>query len=308
MLHAIIYSIICFLGVICGGIARSEQLPIVLVNGIMACDKDMKPLEDQIHKALPDVYVKSVRIMKGKWTSWKNMYEQGKDLCRSIQSDPKLKDGFIFVAHSQGGLLARYYVERHNNPKCEVLITLGSPHEGTFGLPGTLDDRLRFLNPFENLARFLLYRKFMQNHVSCAQYYHNTLHVDQYLKKCNFLPYLNNEKAHEFSEHYKANMLSLRHFVMVNSTAETIVEPACSCHFGFYKDGSKKEEQSIVETRGYQEDSLGLRTLHESGRLHVLWCNCKHTDYQEDEENFQRNVLPFLKDEEEDLEELFCCD
>jgi palmitoyl-protein thioesterase len=299
MLHAIIYSLICFFTVIAGGIARSEQLPIVLVNGIMADDKDMKPLEEQIHKALPNAYVKSVHILKGKWTSWKNMYEQGEDLCHDIKADPKLKDGFIFIAHSQGGLLARYYVQQFNNPKCETLITLGSPHQGTFGLPGKIDERLKFLNYFENAARWFLYRSFMQNHVSCAQYYHNTLHVDQYLNRCNFLPYLNNSKPHDLSEHYKANIVALKHFVMVNSTAEAIVEPACSCHFGFYKDSSKEIEENLIETSCYKEDSLGLKTLDDAGKLYLLWCNCAHTDYQEDGDCFKRCILPFLKNEED---------
>jgi palmitoyl-protein thioesterase len=291
----ILATIACFLTVLVANIARGEQLPIVLVNGIMASDKDMKPLEDQILKALPGTYVKSIHILRGKWTSWMNMHEQGKDLCHDIQADPKLKNGFIMIAHSQGGLLARYYVERWNNPKCEILITLGSPHQGVFGIPGTYDERFKFLNHFENLARFMMYRSFAQKHLSIAQYWHDSIKFNLYLKRCTFLPYLNNEIEHEFSEHYKANMLSLKHFVMINSPFETIVEPACSCHFGFYKNGSKDVEESFVESRQYINDLLGLRTLDISGRLHLLWANCTHTDYQEDIDCFERLILPFLK-------------
>jgi len=309
MLRAIIYTIVCFVMAVAGSIAHGEPTPVVLINGIMASDKDMKPLEAQILKALPGTYVKSIHILHGKWTSWENMHKQGKDVCHDIQSDPKLKDGFILIAHSQGGLLARYYVERFNNPKVHTLITLGTPHQGVFGIPGPIDNRLKFLNYFERIARHILYWSFVQKHVSVAEYWHDTLKPDFYLKKCTFLPLINNATPHEFSEHYKANMLSLNHFVMVNSPFEAIVEPSCSCHFGFYRDGSKSEEQSLCETSQYQEDLLGLKTLDETGRLHLLWANCTHSDYQENEDCFNRCILPFLsgKAMDEDMKLLLNC-
>lgn len=36
------------------------------------------------------------------------------------------------VAHSMGGLICRAYLRRHGGDKVEQLITLGSPHQGTF--------------------------------------------------------------------------------------------------------------------------------------------------------------------------------
>ena len=83
--------------------------------------------------------------------------------------------------------------------------------------------------------------------------------------------------------------------VLVKSLADDIIEPIESCHFGFYKIGSLTEIEHLQESRLYKEDWLGLRTLDETNRLHLKLAYCTHTDFQEDEQNFVENTLPFLK-------------
>ena len=89
--------------------------------------------------------------------------------------------------------------------------------------------------------------------------------------------------------------------VLVNSTQEDIIEPNVSCHFGFYRLGSHHEIIPLHDSAFYQEDWLGLRVLDETGRLHLKMASCTHVDYQEDEANFVKNTLPFLKLSLEDM-------
>lgn len=58
------------------------------------------------------------------------------DIALQFAADPLLADGFDIVAASQGGLLARAYVQRFNSPKVGKLITFGTPHYGIDGIPG----------------------------------------------------------------------------------------------------------------------------------------------------------------------------
>jgi palmitoyl-protein thioesterase len=270
------------------------QLPIVLVHGIMADKYAMEPTINFIEKYLPGTYIKSVTIGMGKYSSWWNMHDQAEWLAHEIQTDHNLRDGFIMIAHSQGGLLGRYYLEHYNNPRVHTYISWGSPQQGVFGMPGTLDNRFTWLNLLENYTYKLMYTPLFQKYVGFASYWHDPFHTSSYLKKCSFLPYLNNEIMHEYAATYKENICSLHAMVLVKSTNDDIIEPLESCHFEFYKEGSKHAIVPLEESVFYKEDHLGIKTLAESGRLFLKTASCTHTDFQEDETNFRENTLPYL--------------
>jgi palmitoyl-protein thioesterase len=282
---------VCWWGLLC---IAARPLPIVLVHGIMADDYDMQPTINYIQKYIPDAFIKNVKLGLGKSTSFINMYIQAAWLAKELQGDPNLKNGCNIIAHSQGGLVARYFIEKYNNPKVHTYISWGTPHQGVFGIPGTLDNRFTWLNLIEAYAHRLLYSPLMQRFISFAGYWHDTLHYDSYLEKCAFLPYLNNEKPHPDTDLFKQNICSLDNMVLVSSENDDIIEPVESCHFGFYKVGSASEIEPLTTSALYLEDRLGLKTLAESGRLHLVFAQCTHMNYQEDEENFVKNTLTYL--------------
>lgn len=276
-------------------IKPKKYLPVILVSGIAADDNGMNPLIEMIKQNIsPDMYVKHYIIGTGKISSFKPVKSQAKELAQDIFNDPELRDGFNILAHSQGGLLARYFVERYNNPPVYNYIALGSPQRGVSGIPGDLDEQYPSFEWAEKEAYEILYTKAAQKLVSFAGYWNDSLHHDEYLQYCSFLPYLNNEKEHKHAALYKENICKLHNMVLVQSTQENIVEPKESCHFGYYKNGSKTEFESLFESEIYQNDTLGLRTLYESGRLHLKEAHCLHTDYQEDRDNFRDNVVLYL--------------
>lgn len=272
----------------------SQYLPVVLVAGINSDYTDMQPTEELIRKHMPGVYIKNVNLGLGRLTSFWNMYDQAKLLAQTLYEDYNLRNGCNIIAHSQGGLTARYFIQRFNYPRVYNLITWGTPHRGVCGTPSTIDDKYIWLNFMESYASYVLYLSAFQQCVSFAGYWNDPIHYRDYLTKCCFLPYLNNEIEHEYTSVFKENLLKLDNFVMVNSTQEEIVEPAISCHFGFYIRGSMSETESLLTSDLYNNDALGLKTLYESGRLHFKETNCPHFCYQENEENFIKNTMPFL--------------
>lgn len=239
-------KILIFISFIIPVFAYAKNLPIVLVHGILSDKYAMAPTEEYIKKYMPDVYVKSISIGLGKATSFFNMYDQAEWLKEDLEADPNLKDGCIIIAHSQGGLVTRYFIERYNNPRVYIYISWGSPQSGVFGTPGTLDDRFTWLNIMEDYTYKVLYTYPVQKWVSFASYWHDPLHYDKYLKKCSFLPYLNNEINHAYADLFKENICSLHNMVLVQSTAEDIIEPAESCHFGFYKNRIRQPSRTFV--------------------------------------------------------------
>ena len=272
----------------------AKNLPVVLVHGILSDKCAMVPAKKQIENFLPDTYVKSVTLGEGKITSVFNMYDQVNWLKNELEADEQLQDGCIIIAHSQGGLVARYFIEKYNTPRVYVYISWGTPENGIFGAPGPLDQEWTWLQKIRQYSYKLLYSYFMQRAISFAGYWKDPLHYQEYLKKCRFLPYLNNELEHSDCLLFKQNICSLAHMVLVQSTKEEVVDPVVSSHFGFYSIGSIDTLESLFESAWYQEDKLGLKTLSESGRLHLHFAHCAHSDYQEDVQNFIENTLPYL--------------
>lgn len=273
---------------------QANHLPIVLVSGISAPENGMQPMIDLIKKHIPGVYVRHIVIGFGRISSAENMYTQGEELAKKIRDDLILTNGFNLVTHSQGGLVGRYFIERYNSPPVHNCIALGSPHRGVDGIPSDIDENHPWIKEAEKYASKLLYTKTFQEWISFAEYWNDSCHHEEYLEYCSFLPYLNNEKEHEFFNLYKENICKLHNMVLVQSTKEYIVEPAISCHFGFYKQNSMTETESLFESDIYTNDTLGLKILHESGRLHLRDAHCLHTEFQSDVPNFMDNVLPFL--------------
>lgn len=273
----------------------TKNLPIVLVHGIVADQYTMLPTKKLIKKYLPDVYVKSVKLGEGKITSLCNMHNQVQWLKEELQADEHLKDGCIIIAHSQGGLVARYFIEKYNNPRVYIYISWATPESGIFGSPGNVDNRFTWLKLMESHSYLFAYSYLMQKFISFAGYWKDPLHYETYTEKCSFLPYLNNEINHPEAELFKQNICSLKNMILVQSTREDIVDPAESSHFCFYPQGSINYIQSLFDSEWYQSDALGLKTLTESGRLHLKFAHCSHSDFQKDKENFVENTLPYLR-------------
>ena len=59
---------------------------------------------------------------------------------------------------------------------------------------------------------------------------------------------------------------------------DTEVEPRETSHFEFYVPGQDTAILPLRESRIYQEDWIGLRTLDEAGRLHFLVTEGDHMD------------------------------
>jgi palmitoyl-protein thioesterase len=275
-------------------IYSQQYVPIVLVHGILSNDSDMAPTEQFIRKYLGnELYVKNVQLGEAK--SLISVYHQAKHFKEIVQNDPLLSNGFNVIAHSQGGLVSRYYIQRYNNPPVFTYISWGTPHQGVFGIPSALDKKFKWLNSMENILHHIIYSRPFQNIVSFAGYWHDPLHYEQYLRRASLLPYLNNEIYHQHAALFKKNICSLQKMVLVATTKEYTVEPSISCHFGFYKQGSKTDIEELFESEIYKNDLLGLKILHESGRLHLHTATCNHEDFPKDEQNFIENTLTYLK-------------
>merc|ERR1711936_241153 len=87
-----------------------------------------------------DVYTVFIKLgqslEQGKYNSvFLGMMEQVRAGCEMLSGDSVLQSGYHGVGLSQGGLLLRGVAQLCPQPPMRSLVTLGSPHQGIFGLP-----------------------------------------------------------------------------------------------------------------------------------------------------------------------------
>ncbi|KAJ5071183.1 palmitoyl-protein thioesterase 1 [Anaeramoeba ignava] len=272
--------------------SQEQPYPVVLMHGIGANASTMNKVVEWIHELVgPDVYVKNVEIGNGYWDSMFNkMFDMVTDFCNQLKEDQELSKypKINLIGYSQGSLITRGYVEYCNDPPVHNFITWSGPHEGVFGIP-YVD-----WNWLDKLLREDCYIEEVQNSITFAQYWKDTLNYDVYLNKSIFLPYLNNEEKTKDPK-IKQKIQSLNSFTLLMSTVDEVVNPKESAWFAFYDD---KRENIIPynQTLAYKEDWLGLRYLDENNRLNFYKTDCRHQDYPTDKckDVFIEYTLPRL--------------
>jgi len=237
--------------------------PLVILHGILSSSEDIQPVQDWFQNHLPSqIEVYNIEIGNGRQNSvFESMNWQLDQLCEKIYSIESLRYGFNFVAISQGGLLARGYVEKCNKFPVKKLITWGTPHEGIFGL-----------NIFP-VDINTIYTQYSQQHLSFASYWKEPRRMDDYLKFSTYLPFVNNEIEHTNFRTYKKNFESLEKCVMIWSKNDGVILPQNSARFSFDKEDLKNSRQ-------YLDNLIGLRTLDESKRLFIREVDCKHITFK----------------------------
>ena len=203
-----------------------------------------------------------------------------------------MAEGYNAVGISQGGLLIRGLAERCPVP-VHNLITFGAPHQGVFGIPECLEatDFYELCEMARQLLSAGAYVPWIQDLIAPAQYWHDPLNISSYVAGSHHLAPINNE-LELVNEVYRSKMEELESFVMVMFNQDEIVVPKESAHFRFYRPGQDVEIPALEESKLYQENLIGLKTLNEQGKLHFYAVDGKHV--QIDYDWVAENIIPFL--------------
>jgi palmitoyl-protein thioesterase len=239
-----------------------NALPIVVLHGIASSAENMETFAEWI-QCIFQRKVYNVEIGTGQKTSlFMPLDKQLAFLCDTIYAEEALAGGFDFIGMSQGGLLARGYVERCNKYPVRNLINLVSPNGGVV-IPTNIQ----------------MYTPFYQKHLSLSGYWRDPTDLSNYFRNCSYLPALNNERLTSFSTQYKANMLSLMNYVLIWSPNDEVLKPPASGKFSVFDIN-----YSIIpleKTPLYMQDLVGLRTLAERDQLGIYETNCSHVEHND---------------------------
>ena len=241
--------------------------PTVLMHGVLASDANMAELKNMLELNFKiDVY--NMEIGNGAMTSILTPIDSQLDiLCKKIYKIDALKDGFNFIGMSQGGLLARGYVEYCNKYPVVNLITLASPNAGVFYKTSLADN---------------YYEPAKQEGLSITNYWRDPYRYDVYLSNSTYLAELNEEVL---SNSIINDLDIVKNFIMVWSPLDEIIMPPESGKFSlqFVNDAGELKLQEITETELYKSGRLGLKNLNENGRLKIFQTDCTHSQHKEPE-------------------------
>jgi len=264
--------------------------PVVIMHGVTATAADMDDLASWLRDAYQGIYVVAVEIGNGYDDSFLfPMNKQVDIFCQTILSNPNLTSGFNLLGVSQGSLITRGAIERCSLP-VHNLISLVGVHQGVFGIPSlqTLPAQMREL--VSNFA----YEEFVQNILSIAGYWRDPYQLNKYYNDSHFLPDINNEDS-TFNQTYRENMLKLNAFVLIKSDIDEVVSPPESSWFlGFQPNTLTAETWN--QSRQYNDDLIGMKTLRDQGKLHFFTCHTKHREakHAPNKDFFIKNILTFF--------------
>lgn len=198
-------------------------------------------------------------------------------------------DGVNVLGYSQGGLLARSFIQFYKNHNVKRLVSLSSPQAGQYG-----DAFLHLIFPslFAKTAYELFYSRIGQK-TSVGNYWNDPNQRQLYLRYSEFLPYINNEVLSTNSSQFRDNLLKLEKMILIGGPQDDVITPWQSAHFGFFDSNL-----TVVPMRDrniYQEDAIGLRTLDNSGKLHLVTVpNVRHIDWHLNRTLIDEVVVPHL--------------
>nr|XP_033336904.1 palmitoyl-protein thioesterase 1 [Megalopta genalis] len=260
--------------------------PVVLWHGMgdSCCFSfSLGSIKKLIEDTLPNVYVYSIRIGNNVMEDVEHSYlgninEQISEVCDSLSKDEQLKNGYNAIGFSQGAQFLRAVIQRCPNPPVKNFISLGGQHQGVFGLPncqslGALCKRIA------HAIKYGAYLSYVQDKVIQATYWHDPTQEEEYKRSSILMADINNELV--INETYKNNLQKLNTMVLVRFDNDSMVTPRESEWFGFFKPGQDHLIQTLEQTDLYLQDRLGLKALHDSGKIHFLSVPGNHLQFTE---------------------------
>jgi len=269
------------------GNADGPYIPVVQMHGMgdFSVSPGMVEIRRAISKLLNGTYVKSAKVgatlgADSRNTFFTTMNAQIEFFAKEVKADPELKNGFNAVGFSQGNLVIRGYIERHNDPPVLNFISMHGVMLGVAGFPQCNLSSYICKTLDQSLGK-LAYTSSVQHHLAQANYFRDPMRIPEYLEGNLFLPDLNNEG--EIQNHaYTERFTQLNKLVLVKALGDTEVVPNESEWFGFYEDGNLDSILTMNETVWYKEDRFGLKTLDEAGKIDLYSTPGNHLEFSLD--------------------------
>ena len=252
------------------------SLPVAVIHGFYdSCENSFFSTLIKVLKY--NVYDFAVCLKTGEGSDSLSLSfeEQCQKACEEIKKYPQFKNDFSILSISQGGLIARYLIQKCNmEGNVKKLVSLGGPMMGTSKVPFCLEGVVCFI--INSLVDYFVYNKNIQNSVGPAGYYRTAGHIDDFKKSNSILYKLNNP-----SEKEKNKFKNLTNLVLIGFDDDKMISPKETAEFGIFD-----ENYNVIkmrETDEYKNDVIGLKYLDENGRVKIVYLKGGHLNFDFDD-------------------------
>ena len=254
----------------------SFSLPVAIIHGFrqICTEYELESITDYIGYKTGD-YSRCIETGGGSIDISRSFVDQAKKACEIISKDENYKGEFAIVSISQGGVLARYVIEKCAMPgHVKVFVSIGGPLAGTHQLPHC--HRGVTCHLLNSLADWFVYKGYVQDTMGPAGYFRVSNHLGKFKKSKSLLLDVNNQ-GKTIDEDAKSRFISLDKLVLIAFKRDTMISPRESAHFGEYD----KEHKVIYmnDTESYKNDLFGLKTLEEQNKITYYWLDENHCYY-----------------------------
>jgi len=217
----------------------------------------------------------------------KNMDASVDYFAAKIRANSKLAGGFNAIGFSQGNSLIRGYIQKYNDPPVNAFISVHGTVMGVAAFPACFQQEKPLGLLCKALAEFLgnlAYLPLAQDVLFQADYYRAATKVSSegYLKHSQLAQW-NNENPATANATFKANFAKTNKFIMVKAAKDTMVYPNEGEWWGAMEDGEYGKALSMKETKLYQQDSFGLKTADEAGKIVFESTPGDHLEFSDEE-------------------------
>lgn len=201
-----------------------------------------------------------------------------------VKADPQLANGFNCVGLSQGNNICRGYIQKYNNPIVNTHLSIHGPVVGVAALPSCYPDGDRgdLCQDISDLLGSLAYNQKMQDFLFQAGYFRdpNFVETEQYKKYSEIGQW--NQEGDAVVADIKTNFARTNTFAMIKANADSVVVPREGEWWGSYAS-DYETILTMKETNWYKQNSFGLKTADEAGKIFFNSTEGNHLDFSDEE-------------------------
>jgi len=213
-----------------------------------------------------------------------SMNDNVEEWAKRVKNDTNLAKGFHAVGFSQGNSVIRGYIQKYNDPPVHTFLSVHGTVNGVAGFPNCDPDGL--LGPVckilaESLGE-LAYITEIQDHLFQADYFRDPMRYNDtaYLKNSEIAQW-NNENTANINPSFRENFIKVKRFAMIKALKDTMVFPNEAEWWGEFAAGSLKTVLTMEHTPNYINDTFGLKTVHEAGKIIFNTTAGNHLEFSE---------------------------
>jgi len=203
-----------------------------------------------------------------------------------IRADPQLANGFNCIGFSQGNSQCRGYIQKYNDPPVANFISVHGTVMGVQAFPNCFKQGKPLgliCRTFAEVLGDLAYNPLVQNVLYQANYYRETHKVTgKAYKKNSAIAQWNQENPDNLNQTMVDNFKKTK-YAMVMAAGDSMVYPNTGEQWGAISEEDGKTIQTMKETKFYQQDMFGLKSVDEANPIAFEQTSGDHLQFTNDE-------------------------